>query len=185
MLGSSPKVFDLARDNRLLCLEFIYTYHYTRTLCISSSGLLDILANHQARHTSHVDVPWVDWAEKASWADIDDILISSGRPGSGQRKVGLDSKSEPRLVVLDFDQHRVYRASSDEQTAWEICTPISKTHSINPFNQVEEAVFCGRKDLARKKYAKVTFPARDGVSEGDRFMVDDERGECMHIPCLL
>lgn len=188
-LDSFSKVFNVALDDRLLYLDITQDTKYVRSLVFSSSVLLSILANNRPQHTNPVDVPWVDWAEKTSWVDVKNWGFtlghpSFGHPSFGQRKVVFEtttSRGLDRLAILDFNQHRVTRALSDEQTSWEVCTPINDALTGGVFKQVDEAMLCGREDLARSKFMKFTFPARYDINRRQNIMIDDEHSECMHL----
>ncbi|KAF8608513.1 hypothetical protein BDV93DRAFT_504095 [Ceratobasidium sp. AG-I] len=154
--SSFPKVFDVAPDNRILCLHIVEASVHIRTLFFSSSVLLNFLANVQPHNTSHVDVPWAEWAGKTSWVDMKDPVFSFGHPGFGQRHVGFEvrynSSGHPHkgLAVLDFNQQRIKRALMDRPIVWEVHTPTRNTLASDPHKRLEEAVFCGREDLARR-----------------------------------
>lgn len=125
-------------------------------------------------------MPWVDWAGKTSCVDTDELGSPHKRSGFGQRMAGFEHgsfSSEPKLVVLDFDEQRIKaRIMSDTQTIWEVCTPSADKHE-----RIRDAVFCGRGDLATRKYMRAVFPVREQVEEGDKVMIDEERGEYMRI----
>lgn len=185
----SPNAFELAPQNRLLCLD-IFTTHGSiddsprsvTDLCIPSSVILDALPSSQ----EYTIVPWVDWAEKTSWANTNELGSPHKRSGFGQRIAGFDRRSfpsEPKLVVLDFDQQRVKsRAMPDTHTIWEVCTPGGNILGGDKYEHMAEAVFCGREDLARRRYMRAVFPVQEQVEEADKVMIDDERGEYMRMP---
>lgn len=186
----SPKVFDLAPHSRLLCLNVnisrdprISSRIFPRTLCIPSCLLLDILANYQAHHSNPLVVPWVEWAEKTSWVDTGALRIRIERSQLGQRIAGFDwgSVFGPELLILDFNQHRVNQTMLEEQAVWEVCTPGTKAPAGDTLKQIGEAVFCGREDLARRKYNKTKFWVGESADVTDAVMIDDEHGECMRI----
>ncbi|KAF8608512.1 hypothetical protein BDV93DRAFT_518610 [Ceratobasidium sp. AG-I] len=180
--ASCPKVFDLAPDNRLLCLEIIVTgasgYNLRtseKSFYIHPSALLDIIAGFQKHQASRTVVPWVDWAEKTSWVDTGYL---AKRAWFGQRVAGFDSKTypfDPKLDILDFDERRIKtQLMSEAQSGWEVRTPGDQILAGDLFEQIEEDIFCNRSDVARRKYMKDTFPVVGGLRVKDRLMIDDE-----------
>lgn len=182
--SSTHKVFDLAPNDRLLHLDIEVPRQplsgprrasFT-TICIPSSVLLNILAEHQVHHTCQVDVPWVDWANKVSWVNNAHLGIPQGRAVFGQRIAAFDSSpplSQLRLIILDFNQRRVNRTLADEQAVWRL---VSKTPVGDNFKQSKEADFSGQEGLT-SKYMKVVFPVGGAMDRGDTILIDDERGE--------
>ncbi|KAF8606380.1 hypothetical protein BDV93DRAFT_553553 [Ceratobasidium sp. AG-I] len=179
-------VFDMAPQHRILRLDVVTTRDPldnlripVRTLCVPSTVILDALPSCQEHHIDHVIIPWVDWAEKTSWVDCNDLGNPFKRPGFGQRMAGFNRESlttEPELVLLDFDQRRVNaRAMSDARTVWELCTPGVNTPAGSNHELIQEAVFCSRTDLSRRRYMRAVIPVGREVDEVDKVMVDNER----------
>ncbi|KAG9099226.1 hypothetical protein FS749_001793 [Ceratobasidium sp. UAMH 11750] len=73
---SSPKVYELAPEDRLLCIDVLmpsnYFYHGTQvlgTLYAPSSALLNLLSpcKPQVDRLTHSLIPWASWARHAFW----------------------------------------------------------------------------------------------------------------------
>ncbi|KAF8608502.1 hypothetical protein BDV93DRAFT_602450 [Ceratobasidium sp. AG-I] len=179
---SYSKLFESAPDNRLLCIDIVVvrlsdasTRIATRALYVHSSALLDVIAGCQEHQAGRTVIPWVDWAEKTSWVDI---AYLDKRGGFGQRIAGFDSTTfsfDPELDILDFDQHRIRtRLASEAQAEWEVHTPSGQNSDDELFDQIEENIFCGRSNLAKRQYMKDAFPVLGGLQVEDALMVDEE-----------
>lgn len=191
--GAAPKVFDFAPNNRLICLDIAFTdlsetgpRTFTQALYVHSSALLDIIPSRRSQSTNRMVVPWVDWAEKTSWVDTGYL---SKRNWFGQRVVGFDSKTfpfDPEVVILDFDQHRIKaRYVSEMQGGWDLQTPGHQSSDDDSLKQLEDDVFCGRSNLAKRKYTKDKFSIVGSLSAKATIMIDDEHGECVRLNRLL
>lgn len=70
---------------------------------------------------------------------------------------------------------------SEEHAVWEVCSPCNKPPAGEILNEIGEAVFCGQKELARRKFKRMPINIGRSVDVSDAIMIDDERGDCMHI----
>lgn len=183
---SLPKVFDLACDNWLLCLDIHvdvrsspFSQYSAGTLCIPSSLLLGSLPKHQTEETYQrgcITVPWAEWAENTSWLDSYNTSDTGRLFLSGQRIV-----VQLPGWVLDFDPRRLQSRHTLSMPAGGVVLKPGEKSTVSPyFYQVGKEMFCYEPVRPRRRYVetKIRVP-KDGRECAVRH--DDEHRECMHV----
>lgn len=179
---SSPKVFDLAPDNRLICLHIHNPFSLIPgfsepigLLCIPSSILFDAISKHSGE-VRPASIPWSDWGEGTSWIDTENIhqLAVFGQRVAGLETGGADSAS---IIIFDFDQQRVKaQAVLEAEVSGEACAPGNRDRVPSE----AEMVFCAGKTHASKKYVKTFIPFEEGTDTADiSITLDEEHSEYM------
>lgn len=150
-----PRIFQLAPDNRVLCLmiEAVIISNARGewsqsegTLYVPFADMLSAVAHllGEPSSDSAVEVAWKDWAKRTSWVDTDGLHTGNECYVHGQRVVstgvgrtddsGTDSDSDdegsrrsrvPILTVLDFDPIRVKHELLQSESDIEIFEPTS------------------------------------------------------------
>ncbi|KDN49487.1 hypothetical protein RSAG8_02189, partial [Rhizoctonia solani AG-8 WAC10335] len=145
-----PKLFDLAPENRVLCLKMrsqavIPVDQVESTLYIQFTDLLKAIAHllDQPADKPVLNIPWEDWAKGTSWVDTDLLFTGNECYVFGQRVVSvgldrsdIDSDMEDvdtlirrfsSLCVFDFDPIRVKRELLLSESEIEIFDPKRDT----------------------------------------------------------
>ncbi|KAH7344465.1 hypothetical protein B0J17DRAFT_635557 [Rhizoctonia solani] len=176
-----PRIFDLASDNRVLCIAIEALNNRTnmggrsRTksmLYIPCTGLLNVVKDSLAEYTqggSATAVLWEDWAAMTSWIDVGQIYTGNQCYVYGQRTVGLvyarnedvadDAEEETTrihsLVVFDFNPIRVRQASQRAQPGVRISNPETENAWDIPMEETKlmRNVFLGGKSKANTPFS--------------------------------
>ncbi|CAE6456553.1 unnamed protein product [Rhizoctonia solani] len=143
---SHPRLFDLAPDNRVLCLKMkstglIPVDEIESTLYVQFTSLIGAVARllEEPIDTPILNIPWKDWAKGTSWVDTDLLYAGNECYVHGQRvvSVGLDHDDEDddldgiaalmrrrsSLCIFDFDRTRNKREISLTESEIEIFDP--------------------------------------------------------------
>ncbi|CAE7212593.1 unnamed protein product [Rhizoctonia solani] len=141
-----PKLFDLAPENRVLCLKMrsqavIPVDQVESTLYIQFADLVRAVSHllDEPADKPMLNIPWKDWAKGTSWVDTDLLFTGNECYVFGQRVVSvgldrseMDSEMEEidtlirrfsSLCVFDFDPIRVKRAELSSESGVEIFDP--------------------------------------------------------------
>ncbi|CAE6431474.1 unnamed protein product [Rhizoctonia solani] len=141
-----PKLFDLAPENRVLCLKMrsqavIPVDQVESTLYIQFTSLVKAIAHllDEPADKPVLTIPWDDWAKGTSWVDTDLLFTGNECYVFGQRVVSvgldrsdIDSDMEEidtlirrfsSLCVFDFDPIRVKRELLLSESEIEIFDP--------------------------------------------------------------
>ncbi|CUA73758.1 hypothetical protein RSOLAG22IIIB_01275 [Rhizoctonia solani] len=141
-----PKLFDLAPENRVLCLKMrsqalIQMDEGESTLYIQFTSLVKAVEHLLNNPTDKPvpTIPWEDWAKGTSWVDTDLLFTGNECYVFGQRVVGvgidrqnIDSDIEETdtlirrfssLCIFDFDPIRVRRELLLNESEIEIFDP--------------------------------------------------------------
>ncbi|KAG8758275.1 hypothetical protein FRC11_003935, partial [Ceratobasidium sp. 423] len=144
-----PKLFDLARENRVLCLKMkspavIPIDEVESTLYVQFTSLIGAVAHLLDELVDKpTSIPWKDWAKGTSWVDTDLLFTGNECYVYGQRvvSVGLDRtdidddldeidtliRRRSSLCVFDFDPARNKRESMLTESEIEIFDPKDDT----------------------------------------------------------
>ncbi|KAJ1310916.1 hypothetical protein OPQ81_009428 [Rhizoctonia solani] len=141
-----PKLFDLAPENRVLCLKMrsqavIPVDQVESTLYVQFADLIGVIAHLLDEPTNKpmLNIPWGGWAKGTSWVDTDLLFTGNECYVFGQRvvSVGLDRtdadsdleeidtliRRSSSLCVFDFDPIRIKRELLLSESEIEIFDP--------------------------------------------------------------
>ncbi|KAG9080637.1 hypothetical protein FRC06_006320 [Ceratobasidium sp. 370] len=188
-LNSSPKIYDLAPLDRLLCIDVHRTpiqgagfAESAGTLFVPSSVLLGALVDYDHAPSDQEDrliMPWPTWAPKVAWADTRHFRTGNECYMFGQRTIAFQNTpfdQLSRIIILDFDPRRFKaRRIGDVAPQGEICAP-GEGYMARLKDSSGKAAFCSEEAPASKKYVRMVFTTEEeqDVDFWDTVMVDDE-----------